>query len=252
MSSNIIALVILAGSCGGLLLTMRLRHRLPPHHQEDATKDLIKIATGMMATLVALILGLLVSSAKTTFDTATAEVTQSGAQIIALDRTLRNYGPEAQPLRELLRSNLAGSIVRVWPGSVGHGGSVNRDDSSVLDEFGEAIRKLSPRNQVQTHLQARAIDQAGELARARWLLFEQMQNPLPRVFLIVLGFWLIQIFVGLGLLAPLNSTSVIALVTCAVSMSAAIFVILEMNHPLDGIIQVSSAPLEAALAVISK
>lgn len=191
MSSNIIALVILAGSCGGLLLTMRLRHRLPPHHQEDATKDLIKIATGMMATLVALILGLLVSSAKTTFDTATAEVTQSGAQIIALDRTLRNYGPEAQPLRELLRSNLAGSIARVWPGRVGHGGSVNRDDSSVLDEFGEAIRKLSPRNQVQTHLQARAIDQAGELARARWLLFEQMQNPLPRVFLIVLGFWLI-------------------------------------------------------------
>ena len=252
MSSNIIALVILAGTCGGLLLTMRLRHRLPPHHEEDATRDLIKIATGMMATLVALILGLLVSSAKTTFDTATAEVTQSGAQIIALDRTLRNYGPEAQPLRELLRSNLAGSIVRVWPGSVGHGGSVNRDDSSVLDEFGEAIRKLSPRNQVQTHLQARAIDQAGELSRARWLLFEQMQNPLPRVFLIVLGFWLIQLFVGLGLLAPLNSTSVIALVTCAVSMSAAIFVILEMNHPLDGIIQVSSAPLEAALAVISK
>lgn len=79
-----------------------------------------------------------------------------------------------------------------------------------------------------------------------------MQNPLPQVFLIVLGFWLIQIFVGLGLLAPLNSTSVIALVTCAVSMSAAIFLILEMNHPLDGIIQVSSAPLEAALVVISK
>ena len=197
MSSNIIALVILAGSCGGLLLTMRLRHRLPPHHQEDATRDLIKIATGMMATLVALILGLLVSSAKTTFDTATAEVTQSGAQIIALDRTLRNYGPEAQPLRELLRSNLAGSIARVWPGRVGHGGSVNRDDSSVLDEFGEAIRKVSPQNQVQTHLQARAIDQAGELSRARWLLFEQMQNPLPQVFLIVLGFWLIQLFVGL-------------------------------------------------------
>jgi hypothetical protein len=172
--------------------------------------------------------------------------------IITLDRTLRNYGPEAQPLRELLRSNLAGSIARVWPGTTGHGGSVNRDDSSVLDEAGEAIRKLSPQNQVQTLLQAKAIEQAGELARARWLLFEQMQNPLPQVFLIVLGFWLIQLFIGLGLLAPLNSTSVIALVTCAVSMSAAIFLILEMNHPLDGIIQVSSAPLEAALAVISK
>jgi len=252
MSDIIIALVILAGTCGGLLLTMSLRHRLPPHHEDDATRDLIKIATGMMATLVALILGLLVNSAKTTFDTATAEVTQSGAQIITLDRMLRNFGPEAQPVRELLRSHLAGNIARIWPGRVGHGGIVNRDDSSALDQVGEAIRKLSPQNRVQTHLQAKAIDQAGELARGRWLLFEQMQNPLPQVFLIVLGFWLIQIFVGLGLLAPLNSTSVIALVTCAVSMSAAIFLILEMNHPLDGIIQVSSAPLEAALVVISK
>jgi hypothetical protein len=93
---------------------------------------------------------------------------------------------------------------------------------------------------------------AGEPARGRWLLFEQVQNPLPQVFLIVLGFRVIQLFIGLGLLAPLNSTSVIALVTCAVSMSAAILLILEMIHPLDGIIQVSSAPLEAALAVISK
>jgi hypothetical protein len=252
MSSIIIALVILLGTCGGLLLTMRLRHRLPPHHEEDATRDLIKIATGMMATLVALILGLLVSSAKTTFDTATAEITQSGAQIITLDRTLLSYGPQAQPVRELLRSHLAAGIARVWPGSVGHGGMVNQDDSPVLDEVGAAIRKLSPQNQAQTHLQAKAIEQAGELARARWLLFEQMQNPLPQVFLFVLAFWLIQLFVGLGLLAPLNSTSVIALVTCAASMSAAIFLILEMNHPLDGIIQVSSAPLEAALAVISK
>ena len=144
MSSTIIALVILAGCCGGLLLTMRLRHRLPPHHQEDATRDLIKIATGMLATLVALILGLLVSSAKTTFDTATAEITQSGAQIITLNRTLVNYGPEAQPVRELLRRNLAAGIARIWPGRMGHGGSVNQDDSSVLDEVGEAIRKLSP------------------------------------------------------------------------------------------------------------
>jgi hypothetical protein len=79
-----------------------------------------------------------------------------------------------------------------------------------------------------------------------------MQNPLPQVFLMGLGFWLIQLFMGLGLLAPLSSTSVVALVTCAVSMLAAIFLTLEMNHPLGGIIQVSSAPLEAALAVISK
>ena len=90
------------------------------------------------------------------------------------------------------------------------------------------------------------------LAEGRWLFYEQMQNPLPPVFLIVLGFWLIQLFIGLGLIAPRNSTSVVAMLTCALSMSAAVFLILEMNHPLDGLIKVSSAPLEAALAVISK
>ncbi len=116
-------------------------------------------------------------------------------------------------MRELLRGNLAGSVARVWPGRIGHGGFVNRHDSSVPDEVGEPFHKLSPQNQVQTNLQARAIDQAGELARGRWLLFEEMQNPLPQVFLMVLGFWLIQLSMGLGLLAPLSSTPVVALVT---------------------------------------
>ena len=120
MSSTIIAILIMAGSCGGLLLTIFLRHRLPPHHEEEATRDLLKIATGMLATLVALILGLLVSSAKSTFDTATAEITQSGAQIITLNRTLASYGPEAQPVRALLQRSLAASIERIWPGRQAH------------------------------------------------------------------------------------------------------------------------------------
>ena len=254
MSATIIAILILAGSCGGLLLTVFLRHRLPPHHEEGATRELLKIATGMLATLVALILGLLVSSAKDTFDTATAEITQSGAQIITLNRTLANYGPEAQPVRVLLQRNLAASIERVWPGrQASQYPPSSASMPRAMNELAEAIRKLAPQNDAQKHLQAKAEAQTGQPGRSgAGCIFEQMQNPLPQVFLIVLGFWLIQLFVGLGLIAPRNSTSVIAMLTCALSMSAAVFLILEMNHPLDGIIKVSSAPLEAALAVISK
>jgi hypothetical protein len=252
MSSTIIAVFILAGSCGGLLLTIFLRHRLPPHHEEDATRELLKIATGMLATLVALILGLLVSSAKGTFDTATAEITQSGAQIITLNRTLVSYGPEAQPVRVLLQRTLAASIERIWPGRQVHVAGSASVDASATDKLADAIRRLVPQNDAQKHLQAKAESQLASLAEARWLIYEQMQNPLPQVFLFVLGFWLIQLFIGLGLIAPRNSTSVIAMLTCALSMSAAVFLILEMNHPLDGLIKVSSAPLEAALAVISK
>lgn len=252
MTSTIIAFVILAGSCGGLLLTVGLRHRLPPHHEQKDTRDLLKVATGMLATLVALILGLLVSSAKDTLDTATAEISRSGAQIIALNRMLVNYGPEAQPVRELLRRNLAGSIERIWPGKSGRSAPVTSEDAPVLDDLRESIGKLAPRDEWQKQWQAKAARQADTLAEGRWLLFEQMQNPLPQEFLIVIGFWLVLLFVGLGLLAPRNSTAIVALVICALSMSAAIFLILEMNQPFDGIIKVSSAPLEAALAVISK
>lgn len=252
MSSTIIAILIMAGSCGGLLLTIFLRHRLPPHHEEDATRDLLKIATGMLATLVALILGLLVSSAKSTFDTATAEITHSGAQIITLNRTLASYGLEAQPVRALLQRTLAASIERIWPGQQTQAAGSVRVDASATDELADAIRRLVPQNDEQKRLQEKAEAQLASLAEARWLIYEQMQNPLPQVFLIVLGFWLIQLFIGLGLIAPRNSTSVIAMLTCALSMSAAVFLILEMNHPLDGLIKVSSAPLEAALAVISK
>ena len=252
MSSTVIAILILAGSCGGLLLTVFFRHRLPPHHEEEETRDLLKIATGMLATLVALILGLLVSSAKGTFDTATSELTQSGAQIITLDRTLANYGPEAQPVRVLLQRNLATTIERIWPGRQAHAAPPLNVDPSGMNEVAEAIRKLAPQSDMQKHLKEKAAGQIASLAEGRWLIYEQMQNPLPQVFLIVLGFWLIQLFIGLGLIAPRNSTSVVAMLTCALSMSAAVFLILEMNHPLDGLIKVSSAPLEAALAVIGK
>jgi hypothetical protein len=252
VTSILIAFVILAGSCGGLLLTVGFRHHLPSHHEEKDTQELLKVATGMLATLVALILGLLVSSAKDTLDKATASISRSGAQIITLNRMLVNYGPEAQPARELLRRNLADSIARVWSGNSHRSAIANSQDTRALDEVRESIGKLTPGDERQRRLQANAAREADMLAEGRWLLFEQMQNPLPQVFLIVIGLWLVLLFVGLGLLAPRNSTAVIALVICALSMSAAIFVILEMNQPFDGIIKVSSAPLEAALAVISK
>jgi hypothetical protein len=252
VTSTFIAFVILAGSCGGLLLTVGFRHHLPSHHQEKDTRELLKVATGMLATLIALILGLLVSSAKDTLDKATAEISRSGAQIITLNRMLENYGPEAQPAREVLRRNLTDSIERVWSGNSHRSALASSQDTRALDEVRESINKLTPRDERQKRLQADAARQADQLSEGRWLLFEQMENPLPQVFLFVIGFWLVLLFVGLGLLAPRNSTAIVALVICALSMSSAIFVILEMNQPFDGIIKVSSAPLEAALLVIGK
>lgn len=252
MSPTFTACLIMISSSAGLVLTLWLRARLPAHHEEDATRDLIKTATGMLATLVALILGLLVSSAKGTFDTAAAELNQSGAQIIHLNRTLVDYGPEAQPVRLLLQRNLAGVIERIWPDPHAKTTPFAKDDASAIHAVAAALRQLQPHDPAQKDLKARAESQLNSLAEGRWLLFEQMENPLPPMLLLVLGFWLFLLFVGLGLLAPRNTTSVLALLTCILSMSAAVFLILELNHPLDGLIKVSSGPLRAALVVVSR
>src|SRR5438128_1166710 len=106
---------------GGMLLGLSLRHALPDHHTKDDSKEIMKTAAGMMATLIALIIGLLVSSAKSSFDTASASITQGGAKIITLDYNLQRYGPAAKGVREDLRRTVASGVERIWPNESSQG-----------------------------------------------------------------------------------------------------------------------------------
>ncbi len=255
MDAWMIAILALCGSCGGMLLTMMWRHRLPPHHEQEETRDLLKIAVGVMATLVALILGMLVGSAKGTFDTANAAIAVEGAKVIELNRVLLDYGPETQPVRAAVRDKVVAMEARIWPAS-------GRPDTASLlrdadgerswDDVLQGIRRLEPGNAIQEHLKSRALQLAGDISVERWLLFEQMQAGLPLILLLVLITWVFLLFIGLGLIAPRNSTAAIALLACALSMSGAIFLIVELTRPLDGWIQVSKLPVVRALQMISK
>lgn len=90
------------------------------------------------------------------------------------------------------------------------------------------------------------------MLQTRLLLVEQQQNELPSIFLVLLIFWLTGLFISFGLFAPRNGTVLAVLLICALSVSSAIFLVLEMNRPLDGFIKVSSAPLRKAVELISK
>src|SRR6267154_5019 len=116
MSSLTIALISAACIFGGALLGLFLQGLLPEHHLRDASKDTVKVAAGTIATLSALVLGLLVGSAKNSFDSANAAITQSGAKIILLDRVLSVYGPESKPARDQLRQAVVAGIEMFWPG----------------------------------------------------------------------------------------------------------------------------------------
>lgn len=245
-----IAIITLMSISGGVLLSTVLRRLLPEHHLREDSRDAVKTATGTMATLVALVIGLLVSSAKTSFDATSTALTQGGAKIITLDHILSRYGPQARDARAQLRRSVVLGIERIWPGDQGE---VNAfDEATGMDQVYDKVRDLSPQNEAQQHLRSQALQLAGELMQSRWLLLEQSQNHLPTIFLVVLISWLTALFLGLSLLAPPNVTALSALFVCALSMSGAVFLVLELSHPLEGVIKVPSAPLQKALTFIGQ
>jgi hypothetical protein len=253
VSSITVALFAFVCIFGGALLGLLLRAFLPDDHLSKEGKDVVKLGAGLIATLAALVLGLLVSSAKSSLDTMNSELTQSSAKVIALDRVLANYGPETKEVRDLLRGNFTTAIDLIWPEEKTRQARVdNAEVASGIERIQDKLRELSPRNDSQRLLQTQALQMAADVAQARWLLIEQTQSPLPKTFLIVLIFWLTMLFVSFGMLAPRNATVIAVLLVCALSVSGAIFLILEMNTPLTGMIKVSSAPLHKALDHLGK
>ena len=215
------------------------------------------MASGMIATLVALVIGLLVSSSKATYDQASGEVTQIGARIILLNpSTLERYGPETKKaIRERMREGIATNVELLLASSSG----MNPSLAGIERTTGMDGRSLSdhdrgelapPKDEAHRVLRSHAIATCIELAHSRWLIIEQAQTTLPMAFLAMLIFWLTVLFASLGLLAPRNATTRCCLFVCAVSMAGAIYLILEMNRPLEGAVQISPAPLKKALSVI--
>ena len=250
MSPIAISLLAFASVFGGALLGMFLRSLLPEHHLSADSQDVMKLGIGMIATMAALVLGLLISSAKGTFDTMDSELINAGSKIILLDRTMARYGLETREARDILRRAVITTIERTWP--------AERDAIAVekvgqrkigVEDVEEKLRQLSPRNTDQSWLQWRAIQLSGEISEARWLLIEQVgHGSLPMPFLALLICWLAITFTGFGLFTSHNTTVIVVLFVCALSATSSLFLILELDQPYGGLIKVSSAPLLNALA----
>jgi hypothetical protein len=248
MSSLTIALISAGCIFGGVLLGLLLRGLLPDHHLSSDSKDTVKLGAGMIATLSALVLGLLISSAKGTFDTMGSEITQGAAKIVLLDRVLADYGPTTRAVREQLRRSTAAGIEMFWPEEkTAVPGMTAFERANGMEQTQAKLRELMPATDAQRQLLAQAQQISGELSQSRWLLIEQAQNALPMPFLVMLLFWLTMLHMSFGLFAPRNATVIVVLLVCALSVSGAVFLILEMNHPLSGFIKVSSAPMRKAL-----
>ncbi len=254
MSPLTISCIVFACIVGGTLLGMFLQGRLPEHHLSSESKDVVKLGMGLIGTMTALVLGLLIASAKGSFDTQRNGLAQLAGNVVFLDRTLARYGTETKDAREMLRASVADMIHRTWPGEDTQSGHTEPPSGTegryegMFDKIGE----LSPKNDTQRALQAEAMKTATDMAQARWLLFAQKGSSIPTPFLVVMVCWLVLILFSFSLFAPRNATVFVTLLICAVTVSSAIFLILELDQPFGGIIQLSSAPLHNALAQLGR
>jgi hypothetical protein len=248
MNSTVIALASAGCIFSGSLIGLGLQRLLPGHHLSKETQDVVKLGAGTIATLTALVLGLLVSSAKSTFDTMNNGIVQGSAKIILLDRALARYGPETKAAREQLKRSIAASVETVWPTEkTGVLALTAFERANAMELVQDKLSELTPQKDVQRQTLAQAQQIVGDLSQTRWMLIEQEQNQLPLPLLVILVFWLTLLFVSFGLFAPTNATSLTVLFVGACAISAAIFLVLELSKPLEGFIKLSNAPLRNAL-----
>jgi hypothetical protein len=243
---NAVALSCITFACisGGALLGMIL----PGHHLSTEEKDVVRLGTGLIGTIAALVLGLLIASAKSSYDTQSTQVTQMTSNIVLLDNLLAQYGAETNEVRNLLRRGVVVLADRMWRENSSDLAKRNPFEASTEgDAFFTKLQQLSPQNDSQRSLQARATQIATDIAQTRLLLFAQKNNSIPMPFLVVLIFWLAIIFGSFSLFAKPNARVFGSLFVFALSAAGAIYLVLELGQPFAGLMQISSAPLRNAL-----
>jgi len=253
VSSFLVSLIVCGFIFGGALFGMLLRYLLPEHHLSSETKDVVKLGAGLIGTMAALVLGLLVGSAKSSYDTQKNEVIDLAAGVVMLDRTLAHFGPEAKPARESLRAAANGAVERLWnTPAPSQGGKATPLTQQAGDTLYDQLHALAPQTDAQRAANSEANSIFSSMFRTRLLLFAQSGSSLSMPLLFVMTFWLSAVFTSFGLFAPRNATVVATLLASAISVSGAVFLILEMDRPFTGTIQISSTPIKNAIEQLGR
>jgi len=236
----------------GIGLGRMLQSHLPPEHLQGESRDMIRTASGLLGTVVALTIGLLVGSAKSTFDQANEGVISLSTKVIQLDQALRRFGPTTEPLRAELRESMQQGRDLLW---------VSREpvsrrlkEAQRMRRFNAVVQQIEQipvdtKGQELTRKEAAKL--AGAVGRAVWQVMEKSEQQLPPPLIVMLILWLSLLFFSFGLLSPGNTTATGAMILSSLAMTGALFMLLEMNQPFDGFIEASQGPLDTMLETLA-
>ena len=253
MSEWQVALLVFTAQLAGWACGRFVRRRLPPEHLSSTTRDSVVILAGMVATLSALVLGLLISSARTSFESDRASVVEIAADILVIDRALAQYGDQAKPARDALRGFLERAIegMTLYEHRI-DAEAVTQEPMPHMAQLQASLLALAPTTEAQRWLRARALTVSGELERARVLFAERGTGSIAPAFLFVLTAWLAMLYLALSLFAPSNATATLTAFGSAFAFAAGIFLILELDTSFRGVIRLSHDPLVKTLELLGR
>ena len=248
MNAITISLIVVACVFAGGLAGLAVHLVLPASHRSKDTQEVVRLATGMLSVLASLVLGLLIATAKTTHDTTDRDMRAYAADLILLDETLRDFGADAATVRTALRRYTQQALEDSWPRDGGDVLLENRHAGAMLEQLRERIRGLHAGDEGQAWLVKQALDISTSLLQQRWRFIEQTGPSVQPITLAVLVSWIVVIFASFGLNAPRNATVMAAFLVCAVAIGGSVFLILEMDQPMQGLLKISAGPMRNALA----
>src|SRR6516165_1826989 len=245
-----IGLVVLAVILVGAFVGVKVRDRLPKHHLTDETRNLVSVSTAVVATVSALVLGLLISNANTSFIRVGGEITTLSAQILRLDRILHRYGPDAEPARNTLLQYAEQKTVDLFPDDPVNVHLSNPSTYELLQRLEDLLLALKPANPRDQWWLGQAMALAAKIGETRWLLAQQIGQGTPKAFVALLVFWLALLFASFGLFAPHNLMSAVVLTFCALAVAGAVAGFLELEQGFGQLIRVSPEPMRQAVRVL--
>jgi hypothetical protein len=252
LSALTIAAIVVVCCFGAALVGIGSGRVVPSRHLDSESKDTVKLVLGLIATMAALVLSLLIASARSSFEAQQTGLEQLATDIIELDHQLAAFGPETTGIREGIRAALVGWHSRLW--SEG-GATTNTDPRAMAEYYGAtigSIQSLSPNTDTQQNSRRAALDLAQTIGHTRLLMFVESGGKISPPLLVILILWVSTLFLGFGLFARLNPTVCGALFIGSVCVSAAVFLILELNSPFSELMRVSDGPVRYAISRIGQ
>lgn len=249
-SPVLIGLVVFAIILGGALIGAFARRLVPERHLTDETKSLVSVSMAVVATISALVLGLLLSNANNSFNVVQGQVTALSAEILRLDQLLRRYGSDTKLAREKLREYAERKKEDLFPNNPAEVNLGNQSTYELLQQVEDLVLAINPTNARDQWWLAQAMTLASKIGDTRFLLAQQVGQGTPKAALVLLIFWLTILFGSFTLVAPSNMISSVTLTLCAIAIAGAIGMILELEHGFGGIVRVSPQPMNHVVAVL--